>query len=181
MSCTSTGPWGTLWAPSMSTRAPAAWAFAVISRTGLMVPSAFETWLNATSLGRVRSSTSNDSLVEPALLVDGHELQVRVLLLDEQLPGHQVGVVLQLREHDRVRLPDVAATPGVGDEVDGLGRVAHEHDLGRRRRVDEPGRDAACRLVGRRGLLGGGVDAPVDVGREARVVRLEGVQHRLAA
>ncbi len=42
-------------------------------------------------------------LVQATLLVDGHELQVRVLLLDQQLPGHQVGVVLQLREHDGVR------------------------------------------------------------------------------
>ena len=50
-------------------------------------------------------------LVEPALVVDGHELEVRVLLLRQQLPGHQVGVVLQLGEHDRVGLADVAGAP----------------------------------------------------------------------
>ena len=41
-------------------------------------------------------------LDEPALVVDGHELQVGVLLLGEELPGHEVGVVLQLGQHDRV-------------------------------------------------------------------------------
>ena len=35
---TSTGAWGTSWAPSTRTSAPALWAAAAISATGLMVP-----------------------------------------------------------------------------------------------------------------------------------------------
>jgi len=46
------GMCGTAWAPSISTSAPAAWAISVSCLTGLIVPSMFETWLKATSLGR---------------------------------------------------------------------------------------------------------------------------------
>jgi hypothetical protein len=43
---------------------------------------------------------------------------------------------------------DVAAAPGLRRQVDSLGRAADEHDLLRRRCVDEPARLAARRLVG---------------------------------
>ena len=49
---------GTACAPSTRTSAPAACAISVSSRTGLTVPSMFDTWVNATSLGRRWSSAS---------------------------------------------------------------------------------------------------------------------------
>ena len=72
----------------------------------------------------------------------------------EHLPRHDVGVVLHVREHDRVAGLQVGARPRVRDEVDRLGRVAGEDDLVGARRVDEAG-DLAPRVLERgRGLLG---------------------------
>ena len=61
MASTSTGRCGTAWAPSIRTSAPASWARRVMSSTGLIVPSVFDTWANATSFGLSRSRTSNTS------------------------------------------------------------------------------------------------------------------------
>ena len=51
-SCTSTGRWGTLCAPSMSTSAPWSCASRVSSRTGTMVPSAFDMCVTLSSFVR---------------------------------------------------------------------------------------------------------------------------------
>ncbi len=56
------GRWGTLWAASTSTTAPAACARRAISLIGLIVPRTFETDATATSL--VRSVRSVSSVVE---------------------------------------------------------------------------------------------------------------------
>ena len=48
-------------APSTSTRAPWRWAISTISRAGVTVPSAFETWVNETSCVRGPSSFSYSS------------------------------------------------------------------------------------------------------------------------
>ena len=48
-SVTSTGRWGTLWAASMRTWAPTAWALAAMSLTGLMAPRTLDMWVMATS------------------------------------------------------------------------------------------------------------------------------------
>ena len=145
------------------------------------MPSAFDLWREGDELGPRAQQDLEAVLVEAALLVEGHELEVGVLLLGEQLPGHEVGVVLHLGEHDRVRPADVPAAPGVGDEVDGLGRVADEDDLARVGRVDE-GRDRDARiLVGRGRLLADRVDAAMDVGAVARVVARRPRRARRAA
>ncbi len=46
----------------------------------------------------------------------------------EQLPGHDVAVVLERRDQDAVAGLEAVA-PAVGDEVDRLGRAAGEDDL----------------------------------------------------
>jgi hypothetical protein len=40
-------------------------------------------------------------------------------------------VVIHLRDDDEVALADVAAAPGLGDEIERLGAVADEDDLAR--------------------------------------------------
>ena len=40
-----------------------------------------------------------------AIVVDGNDLQLRAGLLGELLPGHDVGVMLQMRDHDLVAAP----------------------------------------------------------------------------
>ena len=48
-------------------------------------------------------------------------------------------MVLELGEQDRLALGEKVAAVGVGDEVERLGGVLREHDLGvGPRRVDEP-------------------------------------------
>ena len=68
-------------------------------------------------------------LAQDPVVGDRDELEVRVLLLGEDLPRDEVRVVLHLGQDDHVAARDVLAAPRVGDEVDRLGRVAHEHDL----------------------------------------------------
>ncbi len=57
--CTSVGTWGTSWAPSTSTRAPAAWAASVMRRTGVSVPSTFDMAVKARSLAPSRSRSKS--------------------------------------------------------------------------------------------------------------------------
>ena len=52
-----------------------------------------------------------DVEAELAVVGDRDELEVAVLLLDEELPRDEVGVVLHLGQDDRVAAPDVAADP----------------------------------------------------------------------
>ena len=135
-----------------------------------MVPSVFETWVNATSFGFSRSSTSRTSRRRIAVVGDRDELEVAVLLLDQDLPRDEVCVVLHLGEDDLVAAADVLAAPRIRDEVDRLGRVAGEDDLVAVRRVDEPPDAGAGLLVLGRRLLADRVDAAMDVGVVLAVV-----------
>ena len=121
----------------------------------LIVPSELETKPAATTFtlpprasGRGRRAAArraSSSGIEP-------ELGARALR--DVLPRHEVRVVLELgREHD-VAGAEVREPPGVGDEVDRLGRVADEDDLARRRRVDERARLLARALERRGRALG---------------------------
>jgi hypothetical protein len=86
-------------------------------------------------------------------------------------------VVLHHAEDDQVSLADIAAAPGLGDEVDRFGRVADEDALSFGVGVDEGGDKAARRLVPLRGGFGKSVDAAVDVGIEMAIVVVERVDH----
>src|SRR3546814_10728781 len=57
-----------------------------------------------------------------------NHLQVNPGSIAQELPGHDVGVVLHLGDHHLVARLQLAAI-AVGYEVDGLGDVAGEHDL----------------------------------------------------
>ena len=110
-------------------------------------------------------------LAQDPVVRDRDELEVRVLLLGEDLPRDEVRVVLHLGQDDHVAARDVLAAPRVGDEVDRLGRVAHEHDLVRVLRADQRGDLDPRAFPGRGRLLGQLVDAAVDVRVVAAVVR----------
>ena len=109
--------------------------------------------------------------VELAVVVERDHPELGARPLRDVLPRHEVRVVLELRDDDDVAWAEVAQTPGVGDEVQPLGRAADEDDLTRRRRVDEA-RDLLPRAL----VFGGRslrqcVDAAVDV-RVRRLVEL---------
>ena len=112
---------------------------------------------------------------EDPVVGDRDELEVPVLLLDQDLPRDEVGVMLHLGQDDGVAAVDVPAAPRVGHQVDRLGRVAGEHDLAAIGGVDEARDLGPRRLVGGRRLLADGVDAAMDVGVVLAVV----VGHRV--
>jgi hypothetical protein len=93
------------------------------------------------------------------------------------LPGHEVGVVLELgREHDVAGL-EVGVAPAAGDEVDALGGAAREDDLGGIGGVDELRDAGAGALVGIGRAHRERVQAAVDVAVVALVVVHERVDH----
>ena len=117
------------WLPSTSTGMPRACAMRMISLTGTTVPSTFDMCVMATILVRGLISCSNSSSRNSPSSDDRRPLQHRALALAQEVPRHDVGVVLHDREHDLVALADLRAAEGLRDEVDGLGGVAGEDDL----------------------------------------------------
>ena len=116
-----------------------------------------------------------DVLAQDAVVRDRDELEVRVLLLGQDLPRDEVRVVLHLGQDDHVPAADVAPTPRVRDEVDRLGGIAGPDDLARVRGPDQL-RDLRPRaLVGLGGPLGDLVDPAVDVRVVLAVVRVHGL------
>ena len=92
---------------------------------------------------------------ERAGVVDRCNLQDCAGRLAEHLPGHDVGMVLHLRDQDLVARSKLAAPPGLSDEVDRFGGIAGEDDLARVGRSEEPGDFVACYgadLSGRKGI-----------------------------
>ena len=115
--------------------------------------------------------------VELALVVERDQLEAGARPVGDVLPRNEVRVVLELGDDDEVAGPEVHEPPGVGDEVQPLGRVPREDDLLRRGRVDEARHGLARALVGGGCPLGELVDAAVHV-RVGRLVELpQRVEH----
>ena len=173
----STGIWGTAWAASTSVTAPAARARSTISRTGLIVPSTFETCATATSFTRPSASTESSSSSDSSPCSSTAQVaQPRAALLAEELPGDDVRVVLHLGDEHLVALAHVLAAPGVGDQVDRLGHVAGE-DRGAGLPAHEGGDPLARALEQLGGLARQRVDAAVDVGVGVAVVGVDRPDH----
>ncbi len=117
--------------------------------------------------------------VDLTRVVDRHHSEDRALLLTEHLPGHDVRVVLQRRNHDLVTRPHRPPAVGLGHEVDPFGGATHEDDLARLRRIQEPLDPRAGSFVRLGGALTQPVHAPVHVGVVRRVVAREGIDHGL--
>ena len=66
---------------------------------------------------------------EISLVVDRRPLDHRALALAQEMPRHDVGVVLHDREDDLVARLDALAPERIGDEVDRLGGVSGKDDL----------------------------------------------------
>jgi hypothetical protein len=102
--------------------------------------------------------------VEHVVGADRDPPDLEPLLLLELEPGDDVRVVLHLREQDGVAGTEVGPAPRPGHQVQPLGGVLGEDDLGGARGADEAGHRGPGLLVAGRGPLGEGVDAAVDVG-----------------
>ena len=90
---------------------PRAWASFTTSLTGTMVPSAFDICVIATSLVRERQQLLEFVDQEIAVVVDRRPFDHGAMALAQEMPGHDVGVVLHDREHDLVAGLDVRLAP----------------------------------------------------------------------
>ncbi len=127
----------------------------------------------------VREQRRQRRKVQLAARHDRDETQLGALLLGDQLPRNQIGVMLHLGQQDRVAGAQVGAAPRLRDQVDRLGAVLGEDDFAGRGRADER-RDPAPRvLVGLGRLLGDLVDAAMDVRVAGRVVARHRVEHEV--
>ena len=93
------------WLPSTSTGMPRACASFTTSLTGTMVPSAFDIWVIATSLVAVGQQLLEFLDQEIAFVVDRRPFDDGAMTLPQEMPGHDVGVVLHDRDHDLVAAP----------------------------------------------------------------------------
>ena len=174
---TSTRWCGAPCAASTTMIAPWPCAQAASRSTGLTVPSEFETRFAATTFTVARRELVEAVEPELAVVVDRQHPEVGARALGDVLPGHEVRVVLELgHEHDVARA-EVVETPGVGDEVDRLGRAAGEDHLAGRRGVHERASLLACALVARGRALRQRVDAAVHVRVRGLVELADRVEH----
>ena len=95
----------------------------------------------------------------------------------EHVPRHDVGVMLHVGEHDHIAGFEVGAPPGLHDEIERLGGVTGEDDLGGGGSVDERTHLLAGGLELVRGLLGDEVDATMHIGVDRAVVGVHRVEH----
>ncbi len=174
---TSVGRWGTDWAPSATTTAPAAWATSAMSADRVEGAQHVRHAGHADQLGPVHQGLE---VVEDQSTVVVHRYPPdgQSALAGQHVPGDDVGVVLHLGEHDGVARVQVGATPGVGHQVEPLGGVLGEDDLaGGVGGPDEAAHRVPGRLEPPGGLLGDGVDPAVHVGVGGLVVLAHGVEH----
>ena len=172
--CTSSGMCGAACEASTTTRAPTSWARRTSSSARVDGAEDVGHVDERHDLGALGDDPVEVGQVEAAVVGEREPPQRRAGALGDQLPRHDVGVVLHLGDDDLVARAETAAGTGprddVGDEVERLGGVLGEHHLGAVGGVDERGHLVAGALVERGGLLGQDVDAAVHVGVVPRVV-----------
>src|SRR6266705_852050 len=66
---------------------------------------------------------------ESAIVPDRHETQLGARSLGQQLPGHEVAVMLHFREEDHITHADKFPAPRLRHKVYAFGRPAREDDL----------------------------------------------------
>ncbi len=101
---------------------------------------------------------------EIAVIIDWRPLQHGSLALAVEMPGNDVGVMLEDGEHDFIALPDHQAAVALCHKVDGLGGVAGEDDLVLGWRVQKPPDTFPCIFKCLRRCVREIVEAAVDVG-----------------
>ena len=177
----SSGRCGTAWAPSTSTRAPAACARRVISATGLIVPSTLRHVRERDHARARRQQPVERGEVEVRAVEHRHGREPRAPVAADHLPRDQVRVVLHLGDEDLVARLE-GAPDRLGDEVDALGGAAREDRPPRASAAPMNARTASrAALVELGRLLAERVDRPVHVGVAPLVVARHRLQHRPSA
>ncbi|GAB1426057.1 hypothetical protein MASR2M16_32910 [Thauera terpenica] len=117
--------------------------------------------------------------IKLAGVIDRCHLQYRARLLAQQLPGHDVGVVLHRGDEDLVAGAQLGPPPALRHEIDGFGGAAGEHDLFRMCGIDELLHGHARVVVELGGVLRQPMHAAVDVGVRFAVEAALGIDHRV--
>ena len=154
---------------------PLAWAIRITSLIGTMVPSAFDIWVMATILVRGGQQLLEFLDEEVAVVVDRRPFDHGAAAFAMEMPGHDIGMMLEDREHDLVALADHHAAEGLRHQVDGLGGIAGEDDLVLGRRVDEPA-DTFARILE---SLGRGIGEIVQAAMDIGIVLVHRLAHAL--
>ena len=85
---------------------------------------------------------------ERAIVADRNEAKTRANPFRQNLPRHQIAVVLHFSEQDDITRSQESSAPRLGDEVNALRRPAREDDLIRARRAEvlrhAPSRSFVC-------------------------------------
>ena len=116
---------------------------------------------------------------EVSLIVDRRPFDHRALAFAEEMPRHDVGMVLHDREDDLVAGLDALAAERIGDEVDRLGGIAGEDDLFLAPGIEKCRHFFARAFVGFGRLVGEIMQAAMHVGVLRRVGLVDAIEHRL--
>ena len=112
-------------------------------------------------------------------IIHGDDAQARSLFLAENLPGHDIGVVLHGGNDDLVSAADVGSSPGLGHEIDAFGGPANKNDFAGIGGVEKSPHHFASLLVALGGPFGEGVHAAMNIGVLRLVVIHDGIDHGL--
>ena len=115
--------------------------------------------------------------VQIALGIHLHPFQHHALAFAQEMPRHNIGVMLHDRQHDLIAGLQPRRGPAIGHKVDPLCRTRGEDDLFFRPSLQEPRDGAAHGLI----LVGGKVrkvvQAPVNIGIFHRIGLRHSVNH----
>ena len=111
--------------------------------------------------------------------VDRSHAQPRALFFTEDLPRHDIRVMLHARDQNFIARTHLSAAVGLRDEVNRFGGASHENDFFGRRGIQEGLHRAARGFMLPRGKFGEEMHAAVDVGVFVFVIVAEGVDHHL--
>ena len=117
--------------------------------------------------------------IDPSVLGQRADVDDGTGAFGDHLPGHDVGMMLQLREHDPVAFAQVRHAPALRHQIDALGRAAHEDDLVLACGAHELGDLAPRCLVAQRHLRAAAIHAAMDGGVVPAQRIVHGVEHGL--
>jgi hypothetical protein len=151
----------------------------MIGLTSTTVPSTFDIWRDRDQL-RLRADRVDHRLrVQIAIGVHIDPFQHHALPFAQEMPGHDIGVMLRDAQDDLVARLHPRHGPAIGDQVDPLRRAGGEDDLVGIGHAKEARDGAAHRLVFLGREVRQVVQAAMDVGVFHRIGLRDGVDHHL--
>ena len=117
--------------------------------------------------------------MEGPIVIDRNPDELRTLPLADEMPRHDIGVMLHDRQNDLVALADMRHPPAIGDRVDRFRRGLREDDLVHRTSIQEPAHLLARRLVSLRRRIRQEMQPAMDVGIFVTIGMRDRIDHGL--